>query len=285
MNEENARSRPTAVIAGCGDLGGKAGLNLVHSGYRVIGLRRNADAVPAPLERRSVDLTREVPQLPAETAVLVVALSPGGRTEEAYRNTLYAGLRNALDAVERDVPVPPRTLLVSSTAVYGVADGSWVDERTPAVPPTATATVLREVEDLLHARLPGAAALRLGGLYGRETGTMVPAVREGRAEIASEPVYTNRIHRDDAAAAVAHLCSRSTGPDAVYLGVDDEPAERGDVLRFIADELGAAHPRVSDEPPARGNGKRCRNGRLRATGFDFAHPTYREGYRSLIHAG
>ena len=279
MNEENAR--PTAVIAGCGDLGGKAGIELVHSGYHVVGLRRNADRAPAALERQSVDLTREVPELRAETAVLVVALSPGGRTPEDYRNTLYAGLGNVLDAVERKVSVPPRALLVSSTAVYGVSDGSRVDEETPADPPTSTAVVLREVEDLLHSRLPGSAVLRLGGLYGRGRGTMVSAVRDGRAEIAADPVHTNRIHRDDAARAVVHLCTRPAAPDAVYLGVDDEPAERGDVLRFIADELGVPHPRVGEEPPARG-GKRCCNRRLRATGFDFLHPTYREGYRSII---
>lgn len=280
MNEENAR--PTAVIAGCGDLGGKAGVDLVHGGHRVVGLRRNADHAPAALERQSVDLTREVPELPAETTVLVIALSPGGRTPEDYRDTLYTGLGNVLDAVERKVSAPPRALLVSSTAVYGVSDGSWVDEDAPADPPTSTAVVLREVEDLLHARLPGSAVLRLGGLYGRGRGTMVSAVRDGRAEIASDPVHTNRIHRDDAARAIVHLCTRPAAPEPVYLGVDDEPAERGDVLRFIADELGVAHPRVGEEPPARGGGKRCRNRRLRATGFDFLHPTYREGYRSII---
>lgn len=280
MNAENAR--PTAVIAGCGDLGGKVGVELVHSGYRVAGLRRNADRVPAALERQFVDLTREQPDVPEETAVLVVALSPGGRTPEDYRNTLRTGLGNVLDAVQRKVSAPPRAVLVSSTAVYGVSDGSWVDEGTPADPPTSTAVVLREVEDLLHARLPGSAVLRLGGLYGRGSGTMIPAVREGRAVIAPEPVRTNRIHRDDAARAVVHLCTRPAAPEPVYLGVDDEPAERGDVLRFIADELGVAHPRVGEEPPARGGGKRCSNRRLRATGFEFLHPTYRDGYRSII---
>lgn len=280
MSAENAR--PTTVIAGCGDLGGKVGVELAHSGHRVVGLRRNAVAVPAALEGESVDLTREVPELPEETAVLVVALSPGGRTPEDYRNTLYTGLGNVLDAAQRKVPAPPRTVLVSSTAVYGVSDGSWVDEDTPANPPTSTAVVLREVEELLHARLPGSAVLRLGGIYGGESGTMVPAVREGRAVIASDSVRTNRIHRDDAARAIEHLCTRRAAPEPVYLGVDDEPAERGDVLRFIADELGVAHPRVGEEPPARGGGKRCSNRKLRATGFEFRHPTYREGYRSII---
>lgn len=285
MNAENARSRPTAVIAGCGDLGSRVGLDLVARGHRVVGLRRNADRAPAALERQSVDLSREVPELPEETAVVVVVLSPGGRTAEDYRNTLHTGLGHVLDAVEQQVSVPPRVLLVSSTAVYGVTDGSWVDERTPAVPSTSTATVLREVEDLLHARLPGAGVLRLGGLYGRGRGTMVSSVRDGTAVIASEPIYTNRIHRDDAAAALVHLSTRTAAPAPVYLGVDDEPAERGDVLRFIADELGVAQPRTSGEPPARGAGKRCGNGELRSTGFSFVHPTYREGYRGIIHAG
>ncbi|GAA4856202.1 hypothetical protein [Saccharopolyspora cebuensis] len=280
MNHE-ATTSGTAVLAGCGDLGGRVGVRLAASGYRVLGLRRRPDRIPAPIEGRAVDLGREVPRLPADTGVLVVALTPGERTEQGYRDTFVAGLRNLLDAVD-GLPAPPRTLFVSSTAVHGTADGSWIDERTPADPPTATAAVLREAEELLHERLPTASAVRLGGLYGAGRGPLLTSVAERTATLPRTPVFINRIHRDDAAAALAHLSTRATPPAPLYLGVDDEPCERGEVLRFLADELGVEHPPVADDEQPRGQGKRCRNDRLRETGFEFQYPTYREGYRAVL---
>ena len=276
--------RPTAVIAGCGDLGGQVGLRLAASGHHVVGLRRRADRVPDPIEGRAIDITTQSPRLPQDTAIVVVVLTADARTAESYQDTFVAGLENLLGAIAEQVPATPRTLLVSSTSVYGVSDGSRVDERTPASPGTSTGRVLRRAEELLHARLPGATVLRLGGLYGPGRGTLLSTVSGGTATLTRTPVYTNRIHRDDAAAAIAHLTTRGPAPEPVYLGVDDEPCARAELLRFLADELGVAHPPVVEERSGRGQGKRCSNDRLRATGFTFAYPTYREGYRALISA-
>jgi nucleoside-diphosphate-sugar epimerase len=98
--------------------------------------------------------------------------------------------------------------------------------------------------------------------------------------------FTNRIHRDDAAAALAHLAFL---PDAAacHLGVDSEPAPEAEVLAWLAARLGVALPCAS-EPPASGETrrssgtKRCSNARLLATGFRFRYPTYREGYEALL---
>ncbi|MCY1249826.1 hypothetical protein D9M72_633970 [compost metagenome] len=75
----------------------------------------------------------------------------------------------------------------------------------------------------------------------------------------------------------------------MYLGVDNDPAELGEVQRFLADELGLPWP-SSDAPdgdgggrePSRGGNKRCSNALLRGTGFEFAYPSFREGYRSIL---
>ena len=93
---------------------------------------------------------------------------------------------------------------------------------------------------------------------------------------------SNRIHRDDAAAAIVHLLTVTDTPDRVYLGVDDAPVDRGEVLAFLAEELGLARPPIGADDSSRGGNKRCRNDRLKATGFRFAYPTYREGYRAIL---
>jgi hypothetical protein len=93
----------------------------------------------------------------------------------------------------------------------------------------------------------------------------------------------------------------------LYLGVDDEPAELGDVLGFLATELGLPQPasesdRVSDGgagastsnggaanaaaarggEPSRGGNKRVSNGLLRSTGFELHYPSFRDGYRAIL---
>lgn len=273
---------PTAVLAGCGDLGGRVGTRLAHLGYRVLGLRRTPARSSAGIEGQAVDLRHQQPRLPGDTSLVVVALTADSYTAQAYRETYVTGIERVLDAVDRDVVVPPRVLLVSSTAVYAVTDGSWVDERSPASPASATAGELRAAEQRLHARRPDAIVLRLAGLYGPGRGRLVTSVRDGTATVPSTPMVTNRIHRDDAAAAIVHLATRVATPDPLYIGADHEPAERGAVLRFVADQLGVAEPPVAAEQSGRGRGKRCCGDQLRRTGYTFTYPTYREGYAALI---
>ena len=112
---------------------------------------------------------------------------------------------------------------------------------------------------------------------------LLESVRAGRVTIPRGRVrYTNRIHRDDAAGALAHLAGLDEVPPVV-LGVDDEPAERGDVLRWLARALGAPAPReVEPEPGVPDRGKRCRNALLRSTGYALRYPTFREGYGAVL---
>jgi hypothetical protein len=77
------------------------------------------------------------------------------------------------------------------------------------------------------------------------------------------------------------------GPAEVYLGVDHDPASQCEVMTWLAGRLGVAPPRRLDAADAprrvRGN-KRCSNARLRASGYVFRYPSFREGYGELIGA-
>ena len=273
----------TVLIAGCGDLGTEAGLRFAALGHRVVGLRRSAHLLPAVIEGQSVDLRTSIPTVPSDTDIVVIALTAGERTAEAYRATYLDGLGHVLDGLEAAALAAPRVLLVSSTAVYNVTDGSWVDESTATTADTPTAAVLREAEALLRRRVPQAVILRLGGIYGPGRERLISQVREGRASVPPTSLFTNRIHRDDAAAAIVHLATLPAPPAPVYLGVDNEPAQLGDVLAFLANELDAAPPTTGEHSGREGGGdKRCRNTLLRATGFTFRYPSYRDGYRALL---
>ncbi|MBD8141363.1 NAD-dependent epimerase/dehydratase family protein [Frigoribacterium sp. CFBP 13605] len=276
----------TVVLAGCGDLGTEAALRFAALGHHVLGLRRSAEKLPAAIDAVSVDLGTTRPTLPADTDIVVVALSAGSRDVDTYRASYVDGLRNVLDALDEAGAADARVLFVSSTAVYDVDDGSVVDETTPATGASPTAEVILEAEALLHARRPDGIVLRLGGIYGPGREQLITQVRDGDARLA-EPAgsspHTNRIHRDDAAAAIVHLTTTSAPTDVLYVGVDDEPSRLDDVLAFVADELGSPVP-PSAPPRGRqaGGDKRLSNARLRGTGFTFEYPTFREGYRAVI---
>nr|WP_199859493.1 NAD-dependent epimerase/dehydratase family protein [Frigoribacterium sp. CFBP 8759] len=261
-------------------------MRFVALGQRVLGLRRSAGKLPTSIEGVSIDLSNTRPTLPADTEIVVVALSAGSRDVDTYRASYVDGLRNVLDALDEAGAVDAQVLFVSSTAVYDVDDGSVVDETTPATGASPTAEVILEAEALLHARRPDGIVLRLGGIYGPGRERLITQVRDGDARLA-EPAgsspHTNRIHRDDAAAAIVHLTTTSAPTDVLYVGVDDEPSRLDDVLAFVADELGSPVP-PSAPPRGRqaGGDKRLSNARLRGTGFTFEYPTFREGYRAVI---
>ncbi|MEQ4519528.1 SDR family oxidoreductase [Pseudarthrobacter sp. B907] len=292
----------TVLLAGCGDLGTEAGLRFAAAGHRVVGWRRSPEKLPAAIEGAAADLSRgELPPIPADTTAVVVSIAADAPTEEAYRAAYVDGLAHVLDAVAASGAPVRRMLFVSSTAVYGDADGGWVDEATTPSPGGFSGRIIREAEELLYSRLRGTGispvVLRLGGIYGPGRTRLIDQVRGGSAVIPAESRFTNRIHRDDAAAAIVHLCLMAAEPAPVYLGVDNEPAELGEVLRFLAGELGLPEPgraepasgvgagsgagsRVGE--PSRGGNKRVSNALLRGTGFEFEYPSFREGYRAIL---
>ena len=277
----------TILLAGCGDLGTEAGLRFAAAGHKVVGWRRSPTKLPSAINGVAADLSSpDLPPVPADTTAVVVAVAADSPTEAAYRTAYVDGLAHVLDALERDGVTPHRVLFVSSTAVYGDAHGGWVDESTTPAPGGFSGRILLEAESLLTDRLRGtssaAVALRLGGIYGPGRTRLIDQVRTGSAIIPDVPRYTNRIHRDDAAGAIVQLCLMENDPSPVYLGVDDDPAELGDVLRFLAAELGVDAPPTGDAGDARGGNKRCSNALLRATGYPFRYPTFREGYRDIL---
>ena len=264
---------PDVLLIGCGDLGARVGLALADRGLDVLALRRDAGRVPAPLHGRSVDLTREAPDLAGlRPRFVVVALTARPRTEDSYRATYVDGMARALDALE---VAPERAVLVSSTAVHGSRDRPPLEDETAAVAPAdGPGRMLVAAEEAFHERVPHGTVLRLSGLYGGDSTRLLDMVREGRVDDPHR--WTNRIHREDAAAAVVHLLTMAARPDPLYLGTDDEPAQLGDVAAHLAALVDAPAPPPAD--PAQGHGKRLSNARLRSTGWAPTRSGYREGY-------
>jgi nucleoside-diphosphate-sugar epimerase len=110
-------------------------------------------------------------------------------------------------------------------------------------------------------------------------------VRSGRPVQADPPSFTNRIHRDDCAGALAHLLGRRLAGEVVppvVLASDDEPAPLAEVAAWLADRLDVARPPDMPTDPAAPRNKRCRNERLRNLGYTLQYASYREGYEHVL---
>ena len=269
-------------------MGTALGLLLTRDGHTVWGLRRHKGDLPASILPFEADLTSPptLGDLPPELDFVFYTAAAGGTSDEAYRAAYVDGLRCLLNALAAQRQRPRRVFFTSSTGVYAQSEGEWVDETSPTEPEDFTGRRLLEGERLLLGGPFAATVLRLGGIYGPGRTRLIESVRRGEAVCAPDPPsYTNRIHRDDCAGALAHLMSLAS-KDEVYLGVDDEPAERCEVLRWLAARLGVPPPRVepssSAGPRSARGSKRCRNAKLRAAGYQFRYPTFREGYAAIL---
>ncbi len=271
------------LIAGCGFVGTQLAHDLCADGHDVYGLARSRPSLPAGAQWVAADLTvpASLTHLP-EVDYVVFAASAGESSDARYLAVYVTGLSNLLAAL-RNQSVK-RLCFVSSTAVYHQSDGSWVDESSPTEPVHFSGLRTLEAERVaLEGAIP-AVVLRCAGIYGPGRTRLIDSVRNGTASWTSGPPrYTNRIHRDDVAGALRHLLFHPA-PAPVYVGVDEAPAPERDVYAFLADLLHvplAPSERTESSPRAAGN-KRCDGSLLRATGYQFRFPSYREGYKAML---
>ncbi|QCS43731.1 SDR family oxidoreductase [Natrinema versiforme] len=287
------------AILGCGHVGIELGRQLAARDHDPIGVRRSDDGLErirdAGFEAVRADITdREGLASVPDVDAIVFAASSGGRGAEAAREVYVDGLQTAIKAFGERENAPDRLVYTSSTGVHGDHDGDWVDEETPLEPTTEKTEVLAEAERIAL-ELPGeygfdGTVARYAGLYGpgryRLERYLEGPVTEG---------YLNMVHRDDAAGAVRYLLAEDLARGEVVQVVDDEPASKWDFADWLADECGVPEPPKQTKAERLEDGdlseagrrriltsKRCSNEKLRSLGYEFAYPTFREGYRDAI---
>jgi nucleoside-diphosphate-sugar epimerase len=269
------------LIAGSGYVGTPLAAQLRADGHQVWTLRRHppADAIDAI----QGDLTQpDTLALPEALTHVVFCAGLKQADTAAYEALFLDGLRGLLQRLTNH-PLR-RFLFTSSTGVYGVTDGSVVDETTPTTARRVTARYYQHAEQHIQTAPFSTVIARLSGIYGPGRDRLVRQVEAGEAQRQpGPPRYMNLIHRDDAAGALAHLLFLPD-PQPLYLVSDNESADRNEVITWLANALNLPQPPVADTPAplGRGGNKRCTNQRLRDSGYACRYPTYREGYTALL---
>jgi shikimate kinase/nucleoside-diphosphate-sugar epimerase len=277
------------LIIGCGYVGEKTADILHEKGHQVTGVTHSAESAARltaekPWQAEACDVAdpaeiTRLNRLLGGIEAVVHCASSGRGGAEAYAKVYVEGMRHLLAAFPAAFPV-----FTSSTSVYPQTDGGVVTEASPAEPSRETGRLLREAEELTLAA--GGAVARLAGIYGPGRSFVLKNLLEGKAVVettadAPDGRVLNQIHRDDAAAALAHLVmSRSAG---VFNVVDDVPMLQRECLERLA-VMFSVMPAPDGAPdPERKRGwthKKVSNEKLRRSGWA---PHYPEYFHALHH--
>jgi nucleoside-diphosphate-sugar epimerase len=279
----SAAGQSGVLVVGCGYLGRRVAERWRAEGRRVFATTRRperaAELAERGLEPVVCDVLRpdSLRALPAaDTVVYCVGLD---RAAGVPMRVVYVdGLANVLgELAGRQGGAPGRFVYVSSTGVYGQADGSEVAETAATEPAEESGRVVLEAERLLRERLREAVVLRFAGIYGPGRLLRSQALRAREAIAADPEGWLNLIHVEDGAAAVVAAAERGR-PGAVYNICDDRPVRRRDFYAQLARLLGAPPPCFAPPPPHEWVNRRVVNRRLREElGMALRYPSYEEG--------
>ncbi|MHA7116682.1 SDR family oxidoreductase [Pseudomonas promysalinigenes] len=277
----------SALIVGCGDVGGRLASQLLAKGWQVSGLRRSVGQLPAGVAPIAADLSDpSIPQAWPQHSpdYLVYCVAASQHDEAGYQAAYVDGLRHVLAWLALRGQRPRRLLFVSSSSVFAQKDGQWVDESAATEPEGYSGKVMLQAERVALASGIPASVVRLTGIYGPGREWLLSQVRQGYRVVEQPPLYGNRIHAEDAASLMAFLLQADADGvalDDCYIGVDDDPAPLAEVVGWLRAYLGVTQ--WSDEQRVRRTGsKRCSNARARALGWVPEYPSYKEGYAAIL---
>jgi len=185
---------------------------------------------------------------------------------------------------ERALPIR-RVIYLSTTGVYGVDDGTSVDETRRLNPLHARAQLRVDAEAVYQASGFPCCCFRIAAIYGpgRGPGLSLKAGRYPYVEGGAR--WSNRIHVTDLARAIqAAISSNHELPPAVNLS-DDQPALTRDVIEFYCAKFSLPFPQSISLQNARERGldtllsnQRVSNSLLKRTfSLELSYPSYKEG--------
>ncbi len=273
-----------ALVAGCGFLGLEVARLLIRGNWQVTGVVHSPESAQAlssePFEVRVCDVSNL--KMVQETLgdlrgldVVVQCVSSGRGGAEQYRLAYLEGTRSLMDVL-----TPERVVFTSSTSVYAQVDGSIVTEESETAPQRETGKVLLETEALTL--IAGGVVARVAGLYGPGRSVLLRKFFDGSAKIEGEgDKRVNQVHRDDAAAALAMMASK-TFPRGIYNVVDDKPLRQKEVYGWLARYFDRPIPSSGSIDFDRKRGwtnKRVSNAKLRASGWAPRYPSFKDAVR------
>jgi nucleoside-diphosphate-sugar epimerase len=283
------------LIFGCGYLGERVARRWRAAGHNIGVVTRSPGRAEYFQKQGLVPIVADVTRpgalrqfIEADTVLYSVGFD---RTIGKSIDEVYAGgVRNVLAALPARLL---RFIYISTTGVYGPADGGWVDEATPPDPRREGGRASLAAEQALvdHPVGRNGTILRLAGLYGPGRVPFIRELREGKPIPAPASGWLNLIHVEDAADVVIaadDLQPFENGP-RIYCVSDGNPVERGEYYSEAARQISAPPPRfvapdsASPRAARAESNRRVSNARMLADlRVTLKYPDYRAGLASAV---
>ena len=273
------------LIVGCGDLGGTVAAQLILLGVDVTGVRRSTSHMDGvAIIQADVTAPESLAALKLiQPEILIYSVAANAQTDAQYKAHYVDGLQHVLSTQAENKRLR-HVFFVSSSRVYGQITDVLLDEAESAIPADFGGKRLLEAESLLTTISCASTVLRLSGIYGESRLRMLNLAKLPQ----SWPVqnsWSNRIHRDDAAAFIVFLVRQVLAGIRVqncYIVTDSMPAPQHEVLRWLASQLQIEEqPDFIADMPAEG-GKRLSNKAMLETGFSLQYPDFKAGYQAVM---
>jgi nucleoside-diphosphate-sugar epimerase len=276
-------------VVGCGYLGERLARRWLEQGRLVFATtrrRERADALRAlGIEPYLCDVLEPESLRSLPTAeVLVHCVGLDRRTGRTMREIYVDGLGTFLQCA----PPARRLIYVSSTSVYGQADGEEVDETAATEPADPAGCTVRAAEELLRRLRPDAVVLRFAGIYGPGRLLREQTIREGGPIVGDPDRWLNLIHVEDGVNVVCAAGDRAPAGSTFNVS-DGQPVRRREFFDHLARLLGAPPPRyepIGTTGPAGQHDRahrRIANHKLRdELGVTLTFPDYRAGLAASL---
>lgn len=279
------------LVFGCGFLGCRVAQRWAARGDRVFAVTRSdercAELHSLGLVPLQADVTRAetLTDLPQCETVLY-AIGWDRRAGQSRQQVYVEGLENVLQRL----PPPAKLIFVSSTGVYGHADGSWVDENSPCHPRREASRAIYAAEQVLGRSgwASRTVILRMAGMYGPGRMLRLDELRRQSPMPVAANSFINLIHVDDAARVVEAVADRVSPPELFNVS-DGQPADRREYFSFGARLLGLPPPEfvepetAADSQRHDGENKRvCSRKLFDHLGIELRYPRYREGWKATL---
>jgi len=288
----------TKLIFGCGYLGLRTAQLWLDQGEAVTVVTRSSDRAQQLTQLGYQTLVADVTQphtlsnLPTADTVLF-AVGYDRNSNDSIQEVYADGIKNVLAALPTTVQ---QFIYISTTGVYGPADGNWVDENTSPNPLRDGGRASLDAEHLLTTHTLGkhAAILRLGGIYGPGRIPYLAQLRAGQPIAAPSQGWVNLIHVDDAAqlalATDRWLTNQPQAPSPhIFCVTDGQPVVRANYYHKVAQCIKAPEPTFIEPDPSTPAAaraladKRVSNEKLTQTlNQSLKYPSYKQGLAAIL---
>ncbi len=220
--------------------------------------------------------------IPKDLDTIIYCVSANNSSSKSYEESYFTGVKNLVEYVKSSNLNLKKFILISSTGVYSENQGGIVTEESPVVEDKSNSNYIVQGENYLKSKLPNNyLILRLSGIYGPNRNYLKNLALSIKEVDSDRPMYTNRIHRDDASMAVKYLLARDQ--NGTYNVSDLLPEDKYKVLDAIRvnnnlNTLKRSNDFINNSEKNISFGKKISSENLSDLGFSFRYPNYITGY-------